>query len=531
MAIIKQKSKGRTYIYESRSYRNEEGKPRTMKKIIGKIDPTTGKRIYKKEYLERKKAESTPIEAEQDEKSYPTSAIKKSEIKNYGAYYLYNRIAEKIGLTDLLREVFPDNWQQIQNIACYLVTSGEPVMYCIDWAEQTEILACNGMSPTSISNLFKEITINERNEFFGKWSKHRCEQEYLALDITSVSSYSELIESVEWGYNRDKEKLAQINLCLLMGEESGLPVFQTLYNGSLKDVSTLTTTLQLVSSLAINKIALVMDKGFCSIKNVDAMLADKHGLRFLISVPFNLTFAKERVSEEKPYIDCIENIVLIGNDSLHAVTRVCTWGKEKVFTHIYYNAIHAANVKEDLYANIASVLNTMKNNPSYVLGQSSFKKYIRVIKPDLACESLGLVDTIEVNYVEVEKTLAHAGWLVIVSNHVSDAFDAISIYRAKDVVEKGFLGMKNSLELGRLRVHSDVSTQNKVFICFIALIFRCFIHRVMLNKGLYCKMTLKKLVLTLDKLKVQYISGDRILFPLSKDQKDIYDAFDFVFPL
>jgi hypothetical protein len=36
------------------------------------------------------------------------------------------------------------------------------------------------------------------------------------------------------------------------------------------------------------------------------------------------------------------------------------------------------------------------------------------------------------------KELRHAGWMVLISNHVKDAAEALGIYRAKDVVEKGF---------------------------------------------------------------------------------------------
>jgi hypothetical protein len=491
MAIVKQFVKGHAYLYESKSYRNEEGKPRNQKTIIGKIDPNTGTPIYKKEYIERMEFEGTPVEL-QSETNYPVSAIRKSNVKSYGGFYLYSQIASKSGLLNILRNVFPECWQQILNIACYLVSSGEPVMYCGDWVEQTESFTCNRMSPSAISSLFKTIRVGERNEFFRKWAKHRCEQEYLALDITSVSSYSELISSVEWGYNRDKEKLAQINLCLLMGEKSGLPVFQTVYNGSLKDVSTLKTTLKLASSLSMNKIALVMDKGFCSIKNINEMLYNQQGLRFLISMPFSISFAKERVAQEKSRIDLIENTILLGSDSLRGVTRECAWdGKKNIFAHIFYNARHAFDVKEELYTNIASILEIMNRNPSYKIDDSKFKKYCRVQSPTQNGEGL----KIHICYDEVEKSLQNTGWLVILSNHITNASEAISIYRAKDVVEKGFLNMKGSLELGRLRVHSDESMQNKVFVCFIALVLKCFIHRVMLNKGLYYKMTMKKLIL------------------------------------
>jgi hypothetical protein len=62
------------------------------------------------------------------------------------------------------------------------------------------------------------IDRREQEKFFSEWGKYRGEKEYLALDITPVSSYSELIDEVEWGYNRDGEKLPQVNLCMLLGE-------------------------------------------------------------------------------------------------------------------------------------------------------------------------------------------------------------------------------------------------------------------------------------------------------------------------
>lgn len=98
------------------------------------------------------------------------------------------------------------------------------------------------------------------------------------------------------------------------------------------------------------------------------------------------------------------------------------------------------------------------------------------------------------------------------------------IYRQKDVVEKGFLLLKANLDLGRLRVHRDDSMQNKVFIGFVALILMFHLHKVMLDKDLYKSMTMKKLLLTLSKLRVQHIHGQRILFSLTK-QKAIYKAF------
>jgi len=527
-AIIKRTINGHTYLYEAMSYRDEDGKPRSKHVIIGKIDPCTGDPIYHKEYLDRMKSKGTPVDIPQREKSYTEIAILKSKIKRYGAFYLFLRIGEQTGLITVLKKALPNSWQQVFNIACYLNANGSPIAYCSDWIDETEALPCKGMSPAAITELFKTITVSERTDFYQQWAALRSEREYLALDITSVSSYSELIQYVERGYNRDKEDLAQINLCLLMGEESGLPVFQAIYSGSIQDVSTLKTTLELAApALPLDKTMAVMDKGFCSVANINTMLNDHLGLRFLIAVPFTLKFAKELVEREKQSIDTISNTILIGDDVIRGVCREYPWHKKhRIYAHIYYSPSKGVAIKETLYANIASILDIHKRHPQKAVNSGKFQKYLNIEPPDgVRPEYL-----VSVREDAVRNTLSHSGWLVTLSNHIKDPACAIFIYRSKDVVEKGFQAMKTQLDLGRLRVHSDNGMQNKAFVCFIALIIRCRIHRVMLENGLYMKMTMTKLILTLEKLKVQYISGNRILFPLTKDQKRIFDAFGISYP-
>ena len=62
--ITKQHVGKYTYLYESTSFRNAEGKPRNKKVRIGKIDPKTGNTIYTPEYLERMEAAGTPVAVE-----------------------------------------------------------------------------------------------------------------------------------------------------------------------------------------------------------------------------------------------------------------------------------------------------------------------------------------------------------------------------------------------------------------------------------------------------------------------------------
>ncbi|WP_218961470.1 hypothetical protein, partial [Desulfobotulus mexicanus] len=66
---------------------------------------------------------------------------------------------------------------------------------------------------------------------------------------------------------------------------------------------------------------------------------------------------------------------------------------------------------------------------------------------------------------------------------------------------------------------------NKTFVGFLALILLSKIHYTMLQEKLYCKMTMKELLLTLSKLRRQEIKGTKILFPLSRLQMTIFKAF------
>ncbi|MCX6056083.1 MAG: transposase, partial [Chloroflexi bacterium] len=235
------------------------------------------------------------------------------------------------------------------------------------------------MSSQRISELLMAMTSEERELFYQSWCTLRSEQEYLALDITSVSSYSQLIDEVEWGYNRDHEQLPQINLCLLMGEISKLPIYQTLYSGSLKDVSTLKTTLAKMDAVTNGKpLVIVMDKGFFSAKNINDLL-DHSNLRFIIAVPFTSNFAKTQVSSESKSIDCVENTIVLGSDSIRAVTRIRSWNQErKVFVHVNYNVLKAMKTREELYAHVTLLKERAQADPVGALQQEDSKKYLRI---------------------------------------------------------------------------------------------------------------------------------------------------------
>ena len=200
-SIVRNKVGKYTYLYESESYRDANGKPQTRRLALEMLDPKTGKPVYKPEYLA--KVAGTDKQPDlSNEKIYSENDIRESEIREYGAFYLMETISKEIGLSAALQAALPETWEQVLSLAFYMISSGEPAIYCEDWLLKTESLPCGSMSSQNISRLLSAISNAERMAFFEKWGGIRNEQEYLALDITSISSYSEFIGDVSSGVQK-----------------------------------------------------------------------------------------------------------------------------------------------------------------------------------------------------------------------------------------------------------------------------------------------------------------------------------------
>jgi hypothetical protein len=303
-------------------------------------------------------------------------------VKDFGVMYFLRATSEKIGLPGVLRKTLPDQWEKLFVLACYLVASGKPVMYCEQWAESNDGHQVGSMSSQRISELLSSFGCGERNEFYRSWYNLIREREYIALDITSVSSYSEHIEACEWGYNRDGEDLPQVNICLLFGENTRLPVYQTVYSGSLHDVSTLNATINEFSALTgENDIMIVMDKGFFSAENIDMLLGEGSGeraYRFLVSVPFTSKFAKFQVESERKDIDGISNVIVTGGAPIRGVHKLSAWqGREiKLHAHVFFNPEKEVKERNDLFGRVASLKSNAQSDPDNKKLQPEYDKYL-----------------------------------------------------------------------------------------------------------------------------------------------------------
>jgi len=500
---VEQTIKGTTYVYRAIGYWDKQKHQARQKRIcLGKKDPKTGKLIPSKS--------QTPPRA----------------CRDYGVYYLLETIAEKIGLTRVLQEVFPELWQRILTCAFYEVSEKRPLYLCESWTESTQTETHEILSSQRISELLKEIGTQEqkRLEFFRSWAKNRAEQEYIAFDITSISSYSQLIEAVEYGYNRDGEDLPQINLGMLFGQTSLLPVFYTLYQGSIRDVATLRNMMTFAEHLDLRNVRYVMDKGFFSTRNVVEMLEKR--LQFHISVPFTLSLAKDLVGDFETEIARAPHSFLVNGELIYGLKSKVRIKGRGLIAHLIFDERKRLEGKEKFLKQLIEVETRIREGHDMEDHElmRRFKKFLRINKSDKKL-------VIKRDEGKITEALRHKGYLVIISNCTANPQEAVQLYRAKDAVERAFDNIKNELDMKRLRVHSDDAMRGRLFVAFLSLILYSWIDKKMHEKKLYASYTQEELFRQLRRIKVVELSEEHtLLTELSKKQKDIFKALGIPLP-
>ena len=137
------------------------------------------------------------------------------------------------------------------------------------------------LSSQTLSRILSRIGDSTANLDFSRALIRRVSaSRTLIYDITSLSSYSQNINLLGYGYNRDGLDLPQVNLSLIIDKDLGIPLMYDVYPGSIVDVSTLKNTIKKIRSQGVKDFALIMDRGFFSTANVEELVSC--GLSFII---------------------------------------------------------------------------------------------------------------------------------------------------------------------------------------------------------------------------------------------------------
>lgn len=447
---IHRKKNGAAYVYSVESYWDKEKKaPRNKQVCLGKLDEKTGKIIPSG----RKKRSGEP----------ETSKFK-ANAKICGPYMLLTALASTLGLTSILKKSFPELWEEILSLVFFLTQKGLPLSRCEQWSESHIHPFRNHISSQRVSEVLRAINENERQRFFSLWLNHLSEDDILCYDITSVSSYGNNNEYLYWGYNRDREKLPQINLAMLFGQKSGLPAYYRRLPGNINDVSTLKLTVDTLDFLGKTKLQFVLDQGFYSELNVNNLFDKRY--RFVLMVPTNRVWVRNVLDQYYESIASVQHYVETGEgEALYMVSHLCKWGQKRYYLHIYYNAARAADDYDKLTKKLLICKDELETGRKQDSHMELYERFF-VVKNT---PKRGL--TVQFNDPEIQKyRKRYAGFFCIMTNVKITSSQLLDVYRQKDVVENCFDDLKNSLDMKRLRIHSSESMDNRLLIQFLSVI-------------------------------------------------------------
>ena len=282
---------------------------------------------------------------------------------SHGEFVPLKKIAEDLELEKILSEVLPTKevWP-VLTLAMNYATRPRALTHIQSWYEGTVISENHPdlpLSSQSLSRMLSRIGESTANLEFSRELIQRISTcSTLVYDITSMSSYSQNISLLEYGYNRDGLDLPQINLSLIVDKDLGIPVMYDLYPGSIADVSTLKNTVKKIKSQGVRDYTLLMDRGFFSTDNIDQMISAD--LSFIIPPTSTLKNVKEAISAIHSRIDDPENLELYEKEPLFVMPVEIDVGENRLNGYAYYDQRREQQERNTFYKRLYDLMGVLK---------------------------------------------------------------------------------------------------------------------------------------------------------------------------
>ncbi|HOZ02079.1 MAG TPA: IS1634 family transposase [Candidatus Syntrophosphaera sp.] len=553
--VIQNGKDGKKYAYQCTAQWNSEKKRSVQKRVyLGVHDPQTGELVPRRQRSSRpgqrigmdavKEIAKRSGDAQQaileamasgPGRSKPDSVLAPSvvEVAEPGCIHLVEQIAASTGLEATLSATFGARLaRQLILLAAYQITQADPIYLARPWLEKTlGKRACATLKFQEEGALLNQLGADpvQRMTFLKAWALQRKHPQALIYDITSVSTYSELLDLAEWGYNRDDEPMRQVNLASVHDRSDGLPLFYRVLPGSISDVTTLTLTSELMTSFGYSGFHFVMDRGFFSQANASEML--QNGIGFTMAIPLTSTQAKAFVQARHDLLARPKNaLVWAGRPIYHRKGPWLVTHPDKSTgscqAHLFLDPQRKSDEEERLLGRVlvaeqlASKQAFLQRHQahSWMAGNADpLRKYLTVRK-----DPSGAWCITRKNNVLAQRMATMGLSLILTTDDQLTSENVWAEYRSRDRIEKAFDVLKNENGQFRMYVSSREQAEGRLFLAFLALIISCDLHRRMRKAGLYKKYTTQEVLTELSKIRALRMDNDQIkLLEVSKTQRTL----------
>ena len=465
----------------------------------------------------------------------------------YGDIWLLENICERSGLKTDLLSVFEGDKEKVADLltlAFFPYVTGFNYNRMERWQRICKAPSDRILSPDEVTRFMQSLTEANRMELFRMRKKRLHDNEFLAVDSTSRSSYGESLSAVRWGKNKEGDKLPQVNDLVVYGLQSHMPVYYRQLPGNMPDTRTVDVLVTELEHAGFGDTPLFMDRGYSSTGSLELLarkgkpfvMCSKVGWSLVSKAIDALDLGADGTRPACFTVDPGYRLYHYQQDLPYTVS-LNGGGTREIKTlklNLYYDpqrrGADIMQVDIDLIAQ-AQELGQIKGK-----GLEVGLKELRSCYPyyTATLDATGkLVIAFERNEEAITKALRLSGFIAIISNKVDgDSKKIWDWYHLRDEQEKLFSQLKTQMAARRCRAWSEEGHEGRLLVMFVALTCSSFLRQVWKDTDLKDEFSTSLEIL--DEMRsircVEHNHRARKITPFVGKQVDICEAFGFEIP-
>jgi len=483
--IIKKKQKnGSIYVYERVSlYDKEKGF------YISKNERLLGKQVNGSDEIVATRAKNKKTDKAQNvtENNKIITATK----KRIGTSAIINHIGKSSGIDDdIYASCDKATAQKIIFLArYYLQSDGEATSHIEKW-QLIHSMEPYGypISEDTAHNLFKQIGSDEsisQSVFFNR-TMHLDEDNVLAYDSTTISTYGLNHNRARYGYNKDGDGLETDKMFTFYSMSNRQPVCYTTVPGNIPDVIAIENAIKQLSVLGLQGSEVVTDCGFYSEDNLSNLF--QSSFNFITRASHNIKWIRSEIDKVLQKLEDTGNMSPEESGTYgvtvcltHEFTKKRKYASHKnglvvgdkktfsrrVYLHIFSNDVNRIKKNRAL----DDELNKLRNE--YMEGQREFKSSAQKLIDQFLIIKEKRNGSVEItfNTKAIRENKKYNGIFVLISNKEKETFSALRKFRKREWIEDFFEEYKQRIGSKKYRVWDDLVMDGKKLVQFVALCY------------------------------------------------------------
>lgn len=468
------KKQGYYYVYKQICFWDAEKKQaRYKRKLIGKRLTKDSEIIYNnRSKLENKLKEdikSTKIKNNPSKESLVIpSPIR---VTSLGAELILEKYINNNSLRTFLSEALQskEDAEEVLAIAKYNICTNQAFSWSGQWIENHSNKLPYILTSQRVSELLKTITQSKIETFLKKWVNSNINSRgYYCFDSTNIKSTCKKDSQVQYGYTHGHEPYPQKNLSILSSQKNNIPVWYSLYEGSLNDSITIKNLSARLHKLTNRNICFVLDRGYFSKENIQNIV--EQGDKFLIPLPSTVKWQYDIIDQKKIKLLTTAGTIQVVDSKgtikdIQCTTKTMVVDHHRYWVHVYYNSLRRSLDEKKFFDMLNKLKDELKSGKEIEAHKDLYDKFF--FYKTTPKKGKQIRDNAKAQ-LEFNKT--YSGYWCLYTDSEKDGAKAYEAYAGRNTAEVFFDDYKNSIDGNTSRSHTLEANIGREFILFIELI-------------------------------------------------------------